>query len=63
MIIFRVILKVGYNEAWFEFESAEDACAFAKNALVHMADSEDQKRKTYISMQAVDKSLEDKEEE
>lgn len=61
-IIFRIILKVKYHEAWFEFDSAEEACAFAKTALEHMVNSEDQKKESLISIQMVDKSLEEQEE-
>ena len=58
---YRVILSVGYNEAWFEFDNADGACNFGALALAHMVSSEDTKKKTYINMQIVDKSLEESE--
>ena len=57
-IIYRVIIKVSYHEAFFEFESAEDAAAFARVALTHMVTNEDTKKTSYIAMQIVDPKLE-----
>lgn len=63
MIKYRVVLKVGYNEAWFEFDEMEKACVFATEALTHMIDNEDGKRRTYINMQVVDTSQQKDEDE
>ncbi len=52
-IKYRVIIKVSYNEAWFEFDTAEDACQFTTTALKHMADNEDGKKKSRITIQVV----------
>lgn len=62
-VIYRVILKVSYHSAWFDFESAEEACAFAKTALEHMVDSEDQKKESSITIKMIDESIDNKEEE
>ena len=41
MIKYRVIIKVSYYEAWFEFDSIEDAGEFAKTALMYNVPSKD----------------------
>ena len=33
---YRVVLKVSYNEAWFDFDSAEEACKLAELLLTSM---------------------------
>ena len=62
-IIYRVILKVSYHYAHFEFEKMEDACAFADTILWHMVDSEDQKRPAKVTIELVDTEAERKAEE
>lgn len=63
MIKYRVVLKVGYQEAWFEFETAKDATKFAEVALTNMVTNEDNKKKTHINLQVVDVEAEKREEE
>ena len=41
MIIYRVILKVSYHEAYFDFDSIEDAGQFARTVLVHHSVNDD----------------------
>jgi len=60
-ILYRVILKVGYYESWFEFTNSLDAMDFATAAMKHMVSNEDTKRKTYITVHVVNKDLEDEE--
>lgn len=62
-IKYRVIIKVSYNETWFEFDSADQACGFATNAISHMVDSEDQKKKSTITIQVVDADAKNDEDE
>ena len=62
MIVYRVILKVGYNEAYFEFESAGEATDFATNALKHSTSCDDTKKKFKIMMAIVDAENEEEEE-
>lgn len=62
MIKYRVILKVSYNEAWFEFEDGAKAVDFAKTALESMVNNKDMSRKSYVSVQVVDVDLENAEE-
>lgn len=53
-MIYRVILKVRYNEAWFDFDDIESAGEFAKTILTHQVVSDDAKPKTTISMKVID---------
>lgn len=39
--VYRVKLKIGYYERWFEFETSEDAIGFAEAILVHQVPAED----------------------
>ena len=62
-VIYRVILKVSYHSAWFEFSDAAEACTFATKALEHMVTSEDQDKVPYVSLQVVDPEEEKKAED
>lgn len=44
MMIYRVVIKVGYNDAAFEFESLRDAGNFARMVLTHQVGTEDTKK-------------------
>jgi hypothetical protein len=63
MIKYRVVIKVSYNEAWFEFDSADQACGFATNALTHMVSNEDCRKSAKIRIEAVDIEAEKEEED
>lgn len=58
MTKYRVVLKVSYNEAWFEFEDGTKAVEFAKTALESMVNSEDQQKRSFITIQVVDADAE-----
>ena len=62
-MIYRVILKVGYNVAWFDFDSMEDAGEFAKTALIHQSPNDDTRKEASISIKVMDPSAEAEEEE
>lgn len=59
---YRVIFKVNYYEAWFEFDTVEEAGEFAKTLLTHQVESEDNKRKSMIRLEVIDTSLQNKED-
>ena len=54
MIKYRVMIKVGYCDAWFEFDGAESACAFAENALKHSVKSKDTDKETHIDLSVIE---------
>lgn len=59
MLKYRIILRVGYCEAWFEFDDPTAACDFARTALLHQTVNEDtEKRPFYLTMKIVDTELE-----
>ena len=60
---YRVILEVGYNTAWFEFEDITDAGEFAKTLLMHQVSNEDTKHKSKIRLEIIDATIEKNEEE
>ena len=62
MIKYRVILKVGYNEAWFEFENAVEAINFATIALQSMVANEDTNKKTKITIEVINPNVEEEED-
>lgn len=55
-MIFRVILKIGYYENWFDFDNLEDAGIFAEAALSHCVPNEDRKTApTFVAINMIDK--------
>lgn len=62
MIKYRVILKIGYNEGWFEFENAVEAIQFATVALQSMVANEDTNKKTKITIQVINSDAEEEED-
>ena len=63
MIKYRVIIKVSYYEAWFDFESIEDAGEFAKIALMHNVPSKDSREFEGIRIEVVNTDKEESKEE
>ena len=62
-VVYRVILKVSYHEAHFEFEDPTAAMSFAQTALMSMVSCEDTKKKLQINLQIVDVNAKESEEE
>lgn len=60
-IIYRVIIKISYYEARFEFAEIDQAAAFCKTILENMVDSEDEKKAAKVNLQIVDVEAEKKE--
>lgn len=60
---YRLILKVGYSEIWFEFDTITEAGAFAESILVHQVENEYTKKKSFITIQVVDGNNVESEEE
>lgn len=59
MLKYRIILKVGYCESWFEFDDPTTACDFARTALLHqIVNKDNEKRPMYVTMKIVDVELE-----
>jgi len=63
MIKYRVVIKVSYNEAWFEYDGAAEAVNFASNALSHMVSNEDAKKPSRIAIEIVNTGMEEEEDE
>lgn len=61
MMIYRVVIKVGYNDAAFEFESLRVAGDFARMVLTHQVETEDTKKAIYVKIEV--RSCEEDEEE
>lgn len=60
---YRVIVKIGYNEAWFDFDDMQDAGKFAEAVLVHQVPNEDTRRKTSVSIRVMSDGEETEDEE
>ncbi len=60
---YRVVFKVSYNEAWFDFDTIEEAGEFAKTLLVHQVESPDSKRKSTIRIEVINPAEEENEDE
>lgn len=64
MIAYRVVLKIGYYERWFEFDDVKKAAEFAETVLMHQVPSEDHKLETVsVTIKVVDVTKEKQEEE
>ena len=62
--VYRVVLRAGYIEVHFDFESSEDAVRFCTTALRHMTDREDGKECTMVIKKInVQKELEEESED
>lgn len=62
MIVYRVMLEVGWRDAMFEFDTSEDAVGFAESCLKHMVGTKDVEKKSKIHIEVVDKEKEESEE-
>ena len=60
---YRVIFKVSYNEAWFDFDTIEEAGEFAKTILVHQIESPDSRRKSNIRVEIINPEVEEENED
>lgn len=47
---YRVVLKVGYHEAWFDFDSMVAAGDFATAVLIHQTGIDDTPAKAYVKI-------------
>lgn len=63
MIRYRVKIKVGYNEAFFDFTDSTRATNFANSALLHSVKSEDTENQTKIIMSLEEVEPEEEEED
>lgn len=59
MINYRVIVKVGYREAFFDFDQPDKACNFATVAVAHQAhNGENEKKIEAVCIQVIDTDAE-----
>lgn len=63
MMIYRVILKVSYYEAFYDFQDIQSAADFVVLALSHQTTNEDTKKKRSISIVVIDPSIEEEEDD
>lgn len=61
-MIYRVIIKFGYREAHFDFDSADQACNFMRIAVEHSAGDEDGNKVTFL-MKIVDPNEKESEDD
>lgn len=63
-MIYRVILKIGYYENWFDFDNINEAAVFAKTVLIHQTVNEDRKvLRSEVVMKVIDPTKENNNEE
>lgn len=63
IMIYRVILKVGYNEAWFDFTDLSTAGDFARTCLTNQSLNDDTPKKSYVRIDVIDLTIEGEEED
>ena len=63
-MIYRVIIKVGYLESFFDFDSVDNAGKFAEIVLKHHTPNEDNKKKvTCIVIRVIDPSVQEEDDD
>lgn len=62
-MIYRVIMKVRYSEAWFDFDDAETACSFAQLMLTHQTPNDDSAKTDHVELKVIDTTIKVVEEE
>ena len=62
-MIYRVIIKAEYNEAYFDFNDVDDAVRFGAIALMHSVASEYQRKASSITMKVINKENYNQEED
>lgn len=53
MISYRVIIKCGYKNSYFDFDSSSEACAFAEKALLHGRSGDDDEKLPAIILKVI----------
>lgn len=53
-MIYRVILKISYYEAWFDFDNVEEAAGFVAIAMAHQVENEDTQKKKSVRIEVID---------
>lgn len=61
-MIYRVVLEIGYCNAYFDFQDSRSAASFAEKCLIHQVASEKTMKKPSITMLVIDKSIKEREE-
>lgn len=54
---YRVILEVGYCDAYFDFDDVEAACSFATTVLLHQSESDYTKKKKSVRMEIINTEI------
>lgn len=62
-MVYRVIIKVSYMQAYFDFEDGEDAVRFAIQAVEHSVPSEDVKKAVGVVVRKVDPTKTEEEDD
>ena len=52
-MLYRVILEVGYREAWFDFKDMTEAVVFANQIIEHMIDNEESKKPHQLTIDVI----------
>lgn len=61
-MIYRVIIKISYKTAYYDFDDIQSAGQFAEMALTHNKPNED-KDEHYITIKIIDPNVEEAEDE
>ena len=61
-VIYRVVLKISYRSAWFDFTDASDACNMAKLMIEHLVPGDEDDNMAKIVIEVINEGFEDCEE-
>lgn len=62
-MIYRVIIKNGYNELWLDFNNVVEAGSFAEAVLVRQTPNDDNDKRAYITIRVMNPEEISKEDE
>lgn len=61
-MIYRVVIKISYKKAIYDFDNIQSAGQFAEMALIHSKPNED-KEEHYITIKVINPDVEEAEDE
>lgn len=62
-MLFRIVLTIGYRDAYIDFYNGEEAAKFAATIMAHYVQPEDEEKLIKVNIQVIDPKNSEKEDE
>lgn len=62
-MLYRIILTVGYRDAYIDFYNCEEAAEFATTIMEHYKQPEDEEKLIRVNIQVINPTISEKEDE